>query len=96
MKKNSVVITSDDSIAVCTSSLKKGEVARMFIGISEKDITVINDIPFGHKIAIKQINKGHKIIKYGESIGVATQAIQIGEWVHIHNVESERGRGDKK
>ncbi|VFS54652.1 Uncharacterised protein [Leminorella grimontii] len=35
-----------------------------------------------------------EVYKYGESIGRATQAIELGEHVHVHNVESERGRGD--
>lgn len=52
------------------------------------------DIPYGHKVAIKPIAKGDSIVKYGEKIGRATAAIGAGEHVHVHNVESLRGRGD--
>ncbi len=37
-----------------------------------------------------------EVYKYGESIGRATQEIKSGDYVHVHNVESERGRGDWK
>ncbi|MGE1062169.1 UxaA family hydrolase [Megasphaera paucivorans] len=55
---------------------------------------VIGNVPYGHKIAVKDIHKGEHIIKYGEEIGVATAEILQGEYVHIHNLDSMRGRGD--
>lgn len=51
-------------------------------------------IPFGHKVAVAHIDKGDEVIKYGEVIGRATADIHQGEHVHVHNVESLRGRGD--
>ncbi len=58
------------------------------------EIQVTGDIPFGHKIAVKAMKKGEPIIKYGESIGRASADIGYGEYVHIHNMEAMRGRGD--
>lgn len=55
---------------------------------------VIGDVPYGHKIAVRAISKGQQIIKYGEEIGVATHDIKVGEYVHVHNLDSMRGRGD--
>lgn len=55
---------------------------------------VLGDVPYGHKIAVRPIAKGEKIIKYGEEIGVATKEIARGEYVHVHNLDSMRGRGD--
>lgn len=57
---------------------------------------VIGDVPYGHKIAICPIKKGEPILKYGESIGAASTDIQKGEYVHVHNMEAMRGRGDLK
>ena len=57
-------------------------------------IAVIGDVPYGHKIAVRSIKKGELIIKYGEEIGAATKDIQKGEYVHVHNLEALRGRGD--
>ena len=58
------------------------------------EITVNQAIPYGHKTAINPIKTGEPIIKYGEQIGLATSDIAVGDWVHIHNLESARGRGD--
>lgn len=52
----------------------------------------LEDIPKGHKIALKDIKMGEFIYKYGETIGIATKDIKRGEHVHIHNVESIKGR----
>lgn len=95
MEKQAVVITPKDSVAVATVDLKKGQVAKMFIGEKILEVTLKDDVKFGHKFAIKDIAKGEHVLKYGESIGTATRDIAVGEHVHVHNVESDRGRGDK-
>lgn len=58
------------------------------------EVKVLNDIPYGHKFCITPIKKGEQITKYGEEIGQATSDIAVGEHVHVHNLESLRGRGD--
>jgi len=62
-------------------------------GRSER-MTILSDIPYGHKIAIRDIKKGEEITKYGEQIGAATADIKKGEHVHVRNMDSMRGRGD--
>ncbi len=59
-----------------------------------KTITVHGDVPYGHKIALRDIAKGEPIMKYGESIGAASHDIKKGDYVHIHNMDAMRGRGD--
>ena len=61
---------------------------------SKQMLKVLNDIPYGHKVAISKIEKGELINKYGEEIGIATKNIEPGEHVHVHNLDSMRGRGD--
>ena len=56
-----------------------------FVGSDE--ISVLNDTSFGHKIAIKNVEEGGDILKYGVKIGVASTEIKKGEHVHIHNVD---------
>lgn len=61
--------------------------------INEKDNVGVSlagteDIPSGHKFALKDIKKGEYVIKYGEIIGKASADIKKGEWVHTHNVKS--------
>lgn len=60
----------------------------------KETVTVIGDVPYGHKIAVKKIAESEPIIKYGESIGRACADIEPGEYVHVHNMEAMRGRGD--
>ena len=57
-------------------------------------ITVHGDVPYGHKIAVKDIAVGEHIMKYGESIGAASHDIKKGDYVHVHNLDALRGRGD--
>ncbi len=47
-----------------------------------------DNIPAGHKIALKDIKKNEFVVKYGQIIGRATQDIKKGEWVHSHNLKS--------
>lgn len=61
-----------------------------------EEIKVIGDIPYGHKIALEVIRKGDRIMKYGECIGASNKEIQKGEYVHVHNMDALRGRGDLK
>lgn len=59
-----------------------------------EEITVHGDVPYGHKIALCDIKKGEHIMKYGECIGAASCDIHKGDYVHVHNLEALRGRGD--
>lgn len=54
----------------------------------------IEDIKFGHKIALEEINSGDIVIKYGRPIGRATANILKGGLVGVRNIEGLRGRGD--
>jgi altronate hydrolase len=78
-------IHEDDNVGVAIRPLKKGERIEaggiVIQGIPE-------DIPAGHKIALKPVAAGERIIKYGCSIGAAFRAIQEGEWVHTHNLRT--------
>ena len=63
---------------------------------NSENVKVIGDVPYGHKIAVKDIKKDEIITKYGEEIGIATADIKVGEYIHVHNLDSMRGRGDWK
>jgi len=52
-------------------------------------LTVLTDVPLGHKIAVRPIARGAKVTKYGASIGSATADIAPGEHVHLHNLASD-------
>lgn len=81
-----------DNVATALDHLRAGT----NISSDEKGIDIVlkDDIPFGHKFAIVDIPAHSAVEKYGEVIGEATKNITVGEHVHVHNVDSRRGRGD--
>ena len=85
----------DNVATIFANGITDGTVVRMTDrkGAGEL-ITVHGDVPYGHKIAVKDIARGEHIIKYGESIGAADADIRKGEYVHVHNMVALRGRGD--
>ncbi|MCD6574464.1 UxaA family hydrolase [Candidatus Aerophobetes bacterium] len=91
-----LIINSIDNVATAIADIEPGEVISLKIEEKTRQVNIRERIPFGHKFALKKIRKGESIVKYGEKIGRATQDIESGFHVHIHNVESLRGRGDIK
>lgn len=91
-----LVTDERDNVATALGDLEKGkEVSASFKNLEGiKKIELQQNIPFGHKFALQRIKKGEGVIKYGEVIGKATENIDFGEWTHVHNVESTKGRGD--
>ena len=73
-----------DSVAVAVEPLKAGDT----VTVNEIEITLLNDIPAGHKFALKDIPQGENIIKYAYPIGHAKCDIKIGEHIHTHNTKS--------
>ncbi|WP_026894696.1 UxaA family hydrolase [Clostridiisalibacter paucivorans] len=94
MGLKAIIANSKDNVATAISNIVKKEKVSMNLEDDIVEIVSNQDIPFGHKMSLKDIKKGDDVIKYGEVIGMATQDINRGDYVHIHNVESKRGRGD--
>ena len=86
--KRAIALTEKDSVATMIDKANRGEAVEVTIGRRKIVITAEDEIPFGHKIALKEIKKGEKVIKYGEPIGQATRDIKKGEHVHVHNIKS--------
>ena len=83
---DAIVITGRDNVATCLRDVKKGEQLHMKNDFGPAELEAGQDIPKGHKIALRDIAAGEKIIKYGEPIAEATGPIARGEHVHVHNV----------
>ena len=62
--------------------------------VTETDKTVKlkarDDIPIGHKVALKSLKKGDTVIKYGEDIGQMVADTAVGEHVHVQNLKTKR------
>ncbi len=95
MMKTVFVIDASDNVAtVVVEPVQRGDRVRTNGRITDRQLAALDDIAYGHKIALEAIAAGDTVRKYGLSIGRATEDIQAGQHVHTHNVESERGRGD--
>ncbi len=94
MSRDAIVIKRQDNVATAIRDIPAGKTAAVGVEKEVVDIKVGQDIPFGHKLALRAIHCGEEILKYGTVIGRATQDIRHGEHVDVQNVESLRGRGD--
>lgn len=83
---NALIIAPGDNVAVALKDIFQGE---KVIPSGGEPFVALCDIPYSHKVALIHIRKEGKIVKYGETIAVAKTDIKTGEWVHIHNVDSE-------
>jgi hypothetical protein len=79
-----IIMHKDDNCATSLEDVQKDAE----IIINDETIIINQDIPLGHKIALNNINKGEHIKKYGEIIGIATEVIKKGDWIHTHNIKS--------
>lgn len=82
--KEFIKINECDNVIIALRDYKKDEV----IDLEDAKITLLEDINRGHKIAIKNINKGDNVVKYGLPIGYALEDIKVGSWVHTHNTKT--------
>jgi hypothetical protein len=80
-----IQLHTEDNVVVAIEDIRKGS----SLTIEKREIILSQEIKLGHKIAIKEISKGDKIIKCGTSIGSATEAIRPGNLVHLHNMKSD-------
>lgn len=87
MEQTAFQIHAQDNVATALSALRPGDV-QLLGDANEKRIFATEEIPSGHKIALRNIACGEKIIKYGVPIGCATKDIPAGTWVHLHVMRS--------
>lgn len=82
-----IKINQEDNVAVALRPIAKGET----LDIAGTPVTTLEEIPQGHKVAIKPIAHGGNVIKYGFRIGIAKEDIKVGQWVHVHNIKTALG-----
>lgn len=82
-----IKIHKDDNVAVALKPIAKGTT----VNVAGTDVTTLEDVPQGHKFAIKPIKKGDAVIKYGFRIGYAQADVEVGGWIHTHNLRTALG-----
>ncbi len=95
MTKGILLHEPTDDVGVAVMDLKAGEdiEAVTLEGEPVSVITLVDDVPLGHKVAMQQLSKDKHIIEYGEPIGYAHLSIAQGAHVHVHNIRSLRWSG---
>jgi len=93
--QSAIIVDAKDNVATALRPLEQGTSVHLETEDKSLDIVLRQAVPMGHKFALKDIEPGEPIIKYGETIGRATRKIMKGEHTHVHNVEGLRGRGDR-
>ncbi len=96
MLRKLIVINNKDNVAIALIKLPQSKALHLRINRKLVYVKLVDDIPAGHKFALRDICKGKPIYQYGHMIGLASKRITKGEHVHVHNVESVRGRGDRQ
>ena len=88
-----VVHDENDSVGVVVvEGIRTGQDLEGWIMDQDKTLKVKaqQDIPIGHKLAIRALKDGDTVIKYGVDIGRVVAPIKVGEHAHVHNIKTKR------
>ena len=84
METKYLKINPADNVAVAITALPAGEK----LTVDGKEITLNENIPAGHKFALKDFAEGENVIKYGYPIGHALMAKKQGDWMNETNIKT--------
>jgi (2R)-sulfolactate sulfo-lyase subunit alpha len=88
-----VLHDANDTVAVVVVEGVKADMD-LTAWIMDEDRTIVlkarQDIPIGHKVALKDMAAGDTVLKYGIDIGKVVAPIKAGEHAHVHNIKTKR------
>ncbi len=82
-----IKINPNDNVAVALKPIPAGTK----LNVAGVEVVILEEIPQGHKFAVKPIKKGEEVIKYGFRIGYIQEDVKPGQWVHVHNLKTALG-----
>jgi altronate hydrolase len=85
LAEKTILLSPSDNVAVARVNLARSSEAVSSSGT----FLLVDDIPAGHKMAIRSIGRGAEVLKYSQIIGTASRPIEPGSWVHTHNLTGE-------
>lgn len=88
MKINALMIDEIDNVVTCVDEVPAGSDVFYRKGSEILSLKAEEDIPYCHKIALKDFAKGEEVIKYGEMIGRTLEPVKMGHWVWDKNIYS--------
>ena len=92
MKHGVLLHEPGDDVGVAVMNLKKGATigALTLEGKAAGQVKLLDNVPLGHKVAMRDLALDKPVIKYGRPVGKAVKAISRGAHVHTHNVKTLR------
>jgi hypothetical protein len=81
-----------DDVATALRAIEPGELVRVQCGDEQRHVKAREAIALGHKIALRALESGTRIRKYGEYIGTLTADVAEGGWIHTHNLATAARR----
>lgn len=84
---NWVRLNDRDHVIIALQPFAKGDT----VNVDGVELTILDDVPKGHKILTRPVAAGEDVLKFGYSIGKAKEPIEAGRWVHTHNLGTGLG-----
>ena len=83
---------SDSVAVVVVEDVKAGMTLTGLILDEDRTVNLpcVQDIPIGHKVALRDMNPGDTVWKYGIDMGKVVAPIKAGEHAHVHNIKTKR------
>jgi (2R)-sulfolactate sulfo-lyase subunit alpha len=83
---------SGDDVAVAVTPIEAGEEVLVAYVSEDQELTVRAraDVPYGHKVALRQLAAGAAVTEYSTQVGVTRTNIEPGDYVHTHNIKTAR------
>lgn len=89
-RASGILLSDDDSVAVLPDGGSRGDL----LSCGGIFVELRQDVPPGHKAALRGVERGGIVRKYGHPIGEAVTEIVPGDWVHTHNLKTRLSQGD--
>ncbi|CAN7514179.1 UxaA family hydrolase [Pseudomonas brassicacearum] len=87
-----LVLAPGDDVAVARGDIAKGQ----HVSADGITLTASQPVPSGHKIALRTVLAGQRVLKYGQTIGQATRDIEPGDYVHVHNLDMSASNAEHR
>jgi altronate hydrolase len=84
MESKFLKINPADNVAVAIVDLPAGEK----VSVDGIEVTLNENVPAGHKFALKDFAEGENVVKYGYPIGHTQTAKKKGDWINEHNIKT--------
>lgn len=88
MAINALIMDETDNVATLVNDVAKGDEVQYKLGEELQSLVAEEDVPYCHKIALKDLKAGDEVIKYGESLGKLTEDVKKGYWISDRNLKS--------